>query len=81
MSVKKILETSIDIVLDNLYRAQSIYGTPIDYLEYIETRKYENPKFTDKDWEIVRKEKDSLRIIRHITSEAIEIAERLKKNG
>lgn len=80
MSVKKILRSSIDLTLENLYKAMSIYNTPIDYLDHIEKRKYENFKYTKDDWQIISTEKGELNKIKFITSEAIEIAERLKKN-
>lgn len=80
MSVKKILRSSIDLTLENLYKAMSIYNTPIDYLDHIEKRKYENYKYTKDDWQIISTEKAELNKIKFITSEAIEIGERLKKN-
>lgn len=80
MSVKKILSGSIDLILENLYKAKSIYDAPIDYLDYILQRKYERFEYTDQDWQIVAKEKEELENIKFITAEAIGIAERLKKD-
>ena len=81
MSVKKILRGSIDLILENLYKAKSIYDSPIDYLDYILQRKYERFEYTDQDWQIVAEEKEELEKIKFITAEAIGIAERLKKKA
>jgi len=60
MTIQIILENTIDLLLNSLKNTQIIYDTPLEYLEYIEKRKQENPKFTEKEWLIISKEKEKL---------------------
>ena len=78
MSVNTIMEQEFVELLNSLDTIKSKLETPYDYLCHILKNKYENPKLTDNDWDIIYKEKEELEIINKLLDETIETVNRLK---